>query len=145
MEFGPKTFDAATSLDALEQANAAGKPADYAYTFYEYLVQCFPSLQGSKRSILETAFQRVQLDEMIELMWDDASDLRSVPKEYSSTLTYHATSPLRVPAIRQFGLLPSATGAGSTTPALYTSPLRFTCMRSYNSDVFSQRWANHCK
>ena len=107
MEFGPKTFDAATSWDALQLANAAGELADHAYTFYDYLVQCFPSLQGSKRKILETAFQRVQLDEMIELMWDDENDLRTVSKEYYSTLTYHATSPLRVPSIRRFGLRPS--------------------------------------
>ena len=68
MELGPKTFAAATSWDALQLANAAGKPADCAYSFYDYLAQCFPSLQTSKRKILETAFQRVQLDEMIELM-----------------------------------------------------------------------------
>jgi hypothetical protein len=85
---------------------------------------------------LEAAFQRVDVDEMIELMWDDEDDIREVSKEYSSTLNYHATSPLRVPAIRQRGLLPSARGAGSDAPALYTSPLRFTCMRSYNYESF---------
>ena len=143
MEIGPKTFDAAMSWEALQLANTAGKPADYAYTFYGYLRQCFPSLQGVKRKILETAFQRVQLDEMIELMWDEEHDLRSVSKEYSSKLNYHATSPLRVPSIRQFGLRPSASGAESPTPALYTSPLRFTCMRSYNHNVLLFRcWAN---
>ena len=73
---------------------------------------------------------------MIELMWDDENDLRTVSKEYYSTLTYHATSPLRVPSIRQFGLRPSARGAESPTLALYTSPLRFTCMRSYNHEAF---------
>ena len=104
MELGPKTFAAATSWEALQLANA--EPEQH-YTFYDYLVQCFPSLQGAKRKILEAAFQRCQLDEMIELMWDDENDLRTVSKEYYSTLTYHATSPLRVPSIRQFGLRPS--------------------------------------
>ena len=58
MEFGPKKFPAATSWEALQLANA--EPEQH-YTFYDYLVQCFPSLQGSKRKILEAAFQRSEL------------------------------------------------------------------------------------
>ena len=49
----------------------------------------FPALQDSKRKVLGTAFHRVQLDEMIELMWGDENYLRSVSTEYSSTLKYN--------------------------------------------------------
>jgi hypothetical protein len=125
MEIGPKESAwPITSWDAMVQASG-----DPAFSFYDYLCRSFPQLETSQRMMLEAAFQRVQKEEMVELNWNLPMD--DIPPEWKADMTFHSTSPLRVPSIRECGLLPSAHGAKSKKPAVYTSPLRTTCMRSY--------------
>ena len=72
---------------------------------------------------------------MIELNWN--SPMCDIPPELRENMNFHATSALRVLSIREFGLLPSVHGAMSSVPALYSSPWRSTCCRSYSTqDVF---------
>ena len=127
METGPKEFAAAATWDALARG-------DQAFTLYDFLCRSF-ALQTSQAKMLEVAFKLVQKEEMIELNWN--SPMCDIPPELRENMNFHATSALRVPSIREFGLLPSVHGAMSSVPALYSSPWRSTCCRSYSTqDVF---------
>ena len=101
------------------------------YDFHDYLKSLLPSAQTNDLKIIELAFRIMGKDEMVELNWQGANPMAEVSVPGGTSINYHSTSPLRVPFIRRDGLLPSKSGAKSDVPALYTSPLRTTCMRSY--------------
>ena len=127
-EVGSKFLPAADSWQSL--VDSSGQDG---YSFLSFLRGAFPMLSFADLKTVETAFLLVKKDEMIQLNWpwplcDDPENF-----EASQSVYYHATSALRAPSIRQSGLLPSPHGALCPTPALYCSPLRTTCLRSYQA------------
>jgi len=127
------SFPAASSWDALMLALGNPESRDPAPRLFHYLRRVFPMLNTSGTMLLSLAFERVLKHEMIDLGWESPLEAR-----VTEELHFHSTSALRLPSIREHGLLPSRRGwERSGEPALYTSPLRTLCMRAYcSSDDF---------
>ena len=125
VRIAPQVFPEADSWESLKSGRDG-------YSLVSFLKEIFPRVSFSDIKLLEIAFQLVKEHEMIQLNWSDP--LHRDPENCDSDagkVVYHGTSPLRAPAIRRDGLLPSRAGASCSTPALYCSPLRTTCFGWY--------------
>ena len=130
MRVGLKFFPAADSWQSL--VDRSGQDGD---SFLSFLRGAFPMLSFSGLKTVETAFLLVKKEETIQLNWTEPLCHDPENCEASKSVVYHATSSLRAPSIRHRGLLPLLHGARCPTPALYCSPLRTTCFRSYCNKV----------
>lgn len=112
------------------------------YNMIDYLKLVFPGLALANYKLLECAFAIVAPAEMVEVYWENPMCPISLsdraryaellfPDSQWTAMNYHSCNAFRLPSIRRLGLLPSASGAMSTVPRLYASPLRKTCMSSY--------------
>ena len=105
---------------------------------FTYLRYMFPMAGTNLIKVMEGAFSQVTPGYQIDVPWDcrDVQSViaRKVANEFAqgSGVNFHATSPSRGPFIRMGGLLASASAATVNEPCLSTSPLSFTCLRSYS-------------
>ena len=110
--------------------STAWEDAHGAINAWRWLGLVFPTATQAARHRLHTVLTAIPAGSAVNLTWQGLETASPVNTQY-----YHASSPHVVEKIREEGLRPSHGGAGSpNAPALYTSPLLSTCLRSYAVD-----------
>ena len=92
---------------------------------WSWLQEVLLDQSGEVLRRMQACMAQVFIGGCIRINWN--STTQAVPE----SIYWHATSLQVVPAIRKEGLRPSHCGAMCRIPALYTSPIFQTCMRSY--------------